>query len=380
MRNFVKYFLTRKDQLMSLNSYKKLLLTAGPAPISLAVQKILSQPMIYHRSDEFVQIFKRLTANLQSLFQTEHEIFILTASGTGGMEAIIANLFSPGDSVLVVENGKFSQRWSQIAEIYSLDVKRVKIPWGKSIAVDEITEAIRTTSSVKAVFLTHCETSTGALTDLETIVPQIRKLTEALIIVDVISSAAVLPLKMDQWQIDVVVTASQKGLGLPPGLTIVALNKHVWRYIEQAELPRYYFDLTRARQALRLDRGSTYTPAIPLILAADFVLQKMRQIGLENIWQQRKQIASNFREKIVTSGLTIFPELPADSLTVIKMDNNRGANHIITLLRDKYRIVVSKGQGRLSDKVIRVGHFVNVENEQLDQFLRALKAILYNSK
>lgn len=332
--------------------------------------------MIYHRGEEFIQSFNRVTKGLKYLFQTENEVIILTASGTGGMEAAISNLFSPGEFAIVVENGKFSERWSEIAEKFGLNVKRVKIPWGKSITIKEISDVIKVTPSLKAIFLTHCETSTGALTDLEKITPEIRKITSALIIVDAISSAGILPLKMDQWGIDVVVTASQKGLGLPPGLAMVALNKRVWRYIEQAELPRYYFDFTRARQALRLDRGSAYTPAIPLILAAEVVLNDMQQIGLENIWQMRKTVATTFREKINNLGLTIFPEIPVDSLTVIKIDTPFPANHVISQLKENYKIIVSRGQGPLSNKVIRIGHFVNVESEHLDHFLKTLKTIL----
>lgn len=363
---------------MGQNNYEKLLLTAGPAPIAPAVQKIMSQSMIYHRGAEFVQIFKQLTDKLNFFFQTKHEIIILTASGTGGMEAVITNLFSPGETVLVVENGKFSERWSQLAETFQLEVKRIKIPWGKSVTFEDIKKNIQDTRSLKAVFLIHCETSTGALTDLATIVPQLRQLSDALIIVDAISSAGVLPLKMDQWGIDVIVTASQKGLGLPPGLAIVALNKRVWQKVEQADLPRYYFDFTRARQALRLNRGSAFTPAIPLVLAADFVLNEMQQVGLENIWKQRKELATDFRNKVITSGLKIFPEQPADALTVIKTDVSGGANQVISLLKDSHQIVVSKGQGPLFDKIIRVGHFVNVEIEHLERFLAGLGDILIN--
>lgn len=364
--------------MMGQNNYKELLLTAGPAPISPAVQKIMSQPMIYHRGAEFVQIFKQLTDKLKYFFQTRHEIIILTASGTGGMEATITNLFSPGETVLVVENGKFAERWSQLAATFQLEVKRIKIPWGKSVAFEDVKKNIQDTPSLKAIFLTHCETSTGALTDLATLAPQVRELSDALIIVDAISSAGVLPLKMDEWGIDVIVTASQKGLGLPPGLAIVALNKRVWRNIEQADLPRYYFDFAQARKALRLDRGSAFTPAIPLVLAADFVLNEMQQVGLENIWKQRKELAANFRNKVIATGLKIFPEQPADSLTVIKTDASGGANQVIALLKDKHQIVVSKGQGPLFDKVIRVGHFVNVEIEHLERFLAGLGDALNN--
>ncbi len=363
---------------MQQNNHKKLLLTAGPAPISATIQRALNQPIVYHRTKEFSNIFESVIEGLKYLFQTEHEVFILTASGTGGMEAIITNLFSPGEPVIVVENGKFSERWSQISESYQLDVNRLVIPWGKSVAVEDIRNGIQKNPSIKAVFLTHCETSTGALTDLETICSQIRDSSSALIIVDAISSAGVLPLKMDQWGIDVIVTASQKGLGLPPGLAIVALNKQVWRVIEQAELPRYYFDFARARQAVRLDRGSAFTPAIPLILAAEISLNEIRQLGLEKIWQARKIVAVDFRGKIIAAGLKIFPEKPADSLTVVKIETPEGANQVISLLKDNHGIVVSKGQGRLANKVIRAGHFVNVETQQLGQLVEALKIILTN--
>ena len=163
---------------------------------------------------------------------------------------------------------------------------------------------------------------------------------------------------------------------MPPGLAIVALNKRVWREVEQADLPRYYFDFARARQALRLNRGSAFTPAIPVILAADFVLNEIQQVGLENIWNQRKELAIDFRNKVIATGLKIFPEQPADSLTVIKTDVPGGANRIITLLDDRYQIVVSKGQGQLFDNVIRVGHLVNVEMKDLERFLEGLKDLL----
>ena len=361
---------------MQPSNHKKLLLTAGPAPISLAVKQSLSQPIVYHRSSDFVQIFNRLTENLKYLFQTEHEVFIFAASGTGGMEATIANLFSPGDSVLVVENGKFSERWSQIAESYRLNVIRLCIPWGKSVTVEQITNFIQNNPSIKAVFLTHCETSTGALTDLELICSRIRQLTPVLIIVDAISSAGILPLKMDKWGIDVIVSASQKGLGLPPGLSIVALNRQVWRIVEQSELPRYYFDFTRARQSLRLDRGSAYTPAIPLIIAADISLNEICKTGLEKTWRERKTVATYFREKVTERGLSIFPDIPADSLTVIEIKKPGVANKVISLLKEKQQIIVSKGQGKLADKVIRVGHFINVETRHLDRFLKKLTKIL----
>jgi aspartate aminotransferase-like enzyme len=357
------------------NFNQKLLLTAGPVPVSKAVQDILHQPMIYHRSKEFVEIFNRVTEGLKYFFQTKHDVVILTASGTGGMEAVVTNLFSPGDQVLIVENGKFSERWSQIAERFHLKLNRITIDWGKSVSIQDISNAIKQAPGIKGIFLTHSETSTGALTDIETIVPQVRKLTSALVIVDAVSSAGVLPLKMDRWGIDVAVTASQKGLGLPPGLTMIAINDRAWQFTEQADLPRYYLDFTRARQALRLNHGSAYTPAIPLIRAADIVLEDIQKTGIETIWQQRKQIASTFRDELHQLGFSIFPEIPADSLTVIEIDDPFEPQELIHKLRDQFGIIVSRGQGKLLTKVLRIGHLVNVGETELNQFLHAFKSI-----
>jgi aspartate aminotransferase-like enzyme len=203
-------------------------------------------------------------------------------------------------------------------------------------------------------------------------------LTPALVIVDAVSSAGVLPLKMDQWGIDVAVTASQKGLGLPPGLALIALNDRAWQATEQADLPRYYLDFTRARQALRLNHGSAYSPAIPLVRAADVMLKNIQQTGLENIWQVRKQIALAFRDELQALGAAVFPEHPVDSLTAIEINEPLAAQDIRTKLRDQFGIIVSGGQGKLQNQVIRIGHLVNVGAIELNQFLHAFKLIINN--
>ncbi len=357
-------------------SQSSLLLTAGPVPISRAVLQVLRQPMVYHRGRAFIELFQRVSVGLKYLFQTKYDVLLLTASGTGGMEAVVTNLFSPGDAVLVVENGKFSERWSLIAETFKLRVIRLPIPWGQSVLPEQLLAALRAEPALKAVFLTHCETSTGALTDVEHLAPLIRQHTDALVIVDAITSAGVLPLKMDQWQIDVAVTASQKGLGLPPGLAMVALNHRAWRQVEQADLPRYYFDLTLARQSLRLERGSPFTPAIPLIVAADVVLQQLQATGLEAIWQARKKLATRFRAQINRLGFSIFPDQPADSLTVIAIPAALPAEVIVSQLREEFGIIVSQGQGQLAGKVLRIGHFVNIHQKDLDRFVTAFNTII----
>ena len=357
-----------------MNDY--LLLTAGPVPISNNIKQILSQPFYYHRTDQFVRIYEEVTEGLQYLFRTKNDVLILTSSGTGGMEAAVTNFFSPEDQVLVVENGKFSERWSEIAAHYGVTVHRLSLEWGKSVTVEEITQKINEISLLKGVFFTHCETSTGALTDLETIVPIIRKKTNALIVVDAISSAGVLPLKMDDWGIDVLVSASQKGLGLPPGLAFVAVNNRAWVHSEQSDIPKYYLDLVRARQAWRLKRGAAFTPAIPLISAANLVLKNIKETGIESIWRTRKAIAEYFRAKIQELGLPVFPEIPADSLTVINCESLGNARDIASRLYNEFNIIVSRGQGQLAKKVIRVGHITNIGKKELDLFLKAMQIII----
>jgi len=355
-----------------------LLLTAGPTPISYNIRKALNQSISFHRSTQFIQRYKNLTDGLKYLFQTNNDVLIQTTSGTGGLEAVISNLFSAGDNILVVENGKFSERWALIAERFKLIVNRLKVPWGKSVTVDQLAKKLQNAPRLKAVFLTHCETSTGALTNLETIVPQIRNISSALTIVDAISSAAIIPLKVDDWGIDVAVTASQKGLGLPPGLAMVSLSKKAWEYAERSNLPKFYLDFFKAQQALVSGKGAAFTPAIPLILAADLALQEIRHQGLQNIWEQRRLIAENFRKKIIDTGLKVYPTVPADSLTVFKIDHLKQANFIPAYLQEKYNIVVSKGQGELANKVIRIGHMVNISETDLDRFLEAFQETINN--
>ncbi|NOZ61161.1 MAG: alanine--glyoxylate aminotransferase family protein [Calditrichaeota bacterium] len=353
-----------------------LLLTAGPVAVAEEIRNIFSQPMVYHRSADFVDIFNQVTEGLKYLFQTENDTIILTSSGTGAMEAGVTNFFSPNDRVLIASNGKFSERWKEICLKYRLEIAEISLPWGKSVNRDQLLQAIKAQSDLKGIFLTHCETSTGAVTDLSKIVPEIRPHTDALIIVDAISSIPALPFQMDSWGIDVAITASQKGLGLPPGMAFVAVSPRAWVAAELAELPRYYFDLIKYRQAHRLKIGSAFTPSALHVLAAKFALDKIAAQTLPAIWREREAIATFFRGELAKRNISIFPEYPSNSLTALDFQNIAPANEIIRELHDKRRIIVSRGQGKLQNKIIRVGHLVNVGKNELKKLLDALDAIL----
>lgn len=352
------------------------LFTAGPVHVPQRIQKELGKPILYHRDPEFLAIFHEVVTGIQYLLQTKNEILIFTASGTGGMEAVIVNLFSKGDRVLIIEQGKFSARWVELCICFGLFVEKIELSWQESVTVDHIKNVLKNSSNIKAVLLTHCETSTGALNDVESIAKAIHKDSKALIVVDAISTAGVIPFKMDKWGIDVVITSSNKGLMNPPGLVFIALNSRTWKFIEQSDLPKYYFSFLKAKNSYITGLGSPFTPAISLIYGVHQGISDIKQKGLEDLWNHHHNIAHAFRTAIRTMGLEILPNQPSDSLTVIKIPPPLEANRISTLLKEKFNLVISKGQGNLNNRVIRIGHLGEVKSEDLVEVISALETIL----
>ena len=352
------------------------LLTAGPVQISENILKEISQPIIYHRDPEFIAILKTVVSGIQYVLETKNDILIFTASGTGGMEAVVVNLFSAGDSVLIIEQGKFSARWAEICTCYGLEAAKIELPWGESIDPEKIKQALRHNSEIKAVALTHCETSTGALNDVKAVAQAIHDNSDALIIVDVISTVGVIPFKMDEWKIDVAIASSNKGLLNPPGLAFIALNSRAWEINQHSKLPKYYFSFQKTIDAFKSGIGSPFTPAISLIRGVHLAVEEIKQKRLENIWEQHHKLADAFRTAIHAMGLEILPARPSDSLTVIKIPDGLPANEIIAQLKNDYQIIVSKGQGQLKNRVIRIGHLGELKPEDLAGVITALETIL----
>jgi len=221
----------------------------------------MAAPIIHHRHPEFTEIVGRMSRNLQYLFQTESDVLTLTSSGTGAMEATVSNLHSAGDEALFVNGGKFGERWGELLDAYGVKPIELKVEWGESVTPDHIVEAVRKNPAIKAVYLTQSETSTGAATDVKTIAGEVRKHSAAMIVVDGITAVGAMELRMDSWGLDVVVTGSQKGLMVPPGLAFIAVGPRAWKVIKQSRAPRYYFDLLRARKSLQ-SHDTPWTPAI----------------------------------------------------------------------------------------------------------------------
>jgi aspartate aminotransferase-like enzyme len=334
---------------------KKRLFTPGPTPVPEHVMLDMAQPMIHHRHPEFIELFQRVNDNLKYLFQTSQDVFSLASSGTGAMEAAVCNLLSPGDSVLYVNAGKFGERWGEICRAYGVHAEEIKIEWGKSVTPSDISRALKSHSDCTAVFLTHSETSTGVVHNIQEIAKIVRDNSNALVVVDGITSVGAIELRMDEWGLDAVMTGSQKGLMIPPGLAFIAFSERAWRFIERSTLPKYYFDMKFARKALQ-NSETPWTPAVSLLVGLNSALRMLRQEGIESIWRRHAAIAEAVRTGCKALGLRLLAVCPSNALTAVYFPDGIDAKKFSNTLKQKYGITAAGGQGSLKGKIFRISH------------------------
>jgi aspartate aminotransferase-like enzyme len=350
---------------------KQRLFTPGPTPVPEEVLSALSRPIIHHRQADFKEIFRRASADLKYLFQTKEDVITLAASGTGAMEAAVVNLLSSGDSAIYVDGGKFGERWGHILKQYSVMPIPIKVEWGSVLEAETVRETLLQHPKAKAVFLTHSETSTGTAIDLKRISETVNDSSKALIVVDGISSVGALEVHMDAWGIDVLLTGSQKGLMLPPGLSFVAFSQRAREVARTSSLPKFYFDLDRAWKTVK-DVQTPWTPAISLIVGLDVALQMIRQEGLQNVWIRHDRLARAVREGCAALGLEIFSKSPSNSVTAVRMPEGIDGEALRTQLRKKHGIVVAGGQDHLKGKVIRIAHLGYFDDQDITAVVAAL--------
>ncbi len=351
------------------------LFTPGPTPVPERVTLRMAEPMVHHRAPHFTQIFREVIQGLKYLFQTHGDVLTFTTSGTGGMEAAVANLLSSSNRVITVEGGKFGRRWTEICRSYGVQVQVIEIPWDQAIDPDQIRTQLRATPQVAAVFLTHSETSTGVATGLEEVARIIRENSDALVVADGISAVGALPLKFDDWGIDLVVTASQKGLMIPPGLAFVALSPKAWVKVRQSDLPKYYLSFLKAKEAL--EQGTTpFTPAITLFQGLQQSLKMIQEEGIEKLWRRHQLLAKATREGIKALGLEVFAKTPSDSLTAVVIPEGVDGGELMRVLREKYRVTVAGGQGQLKGKIFRIAHLGYYDQLDMVSVISALELTL----
>lgn len=352
-----------------------LVMIPGPTNLPPEVREALAKPQIGHRTPEFAALIADCTAGMQEVFQTANDLLILTASGTGGMEAAVVNFLSPGDPVLVVSVGHFGERLGKIAEIFGASVTYVKSEWGQPADVDAVRVALAR-GNYKALLFTQNETSTGITNPVAELAETARS-AGVLTIVDAISGMGGVPVYTDEWGLDVVVAGSQKALMLPPGLAFVSVSERAWEAAQKATMPRFYFDLGKARDSLQ--NGQTpYTPNTSLFMALQASLKLIRAEGIHNVWGRHAECARMIREGITRLGLKPFGNWQYASNVVTAFYPPAGVDPktIQTYMREKHNVLITGAQGRYRGQFLRIGHLGTINRDQCARVLSALEDAL----
>lgn len=334
---------------------KTYLMTPGPTPVPPKALLAMAEPIIHHRTPEFMEIFKDVCDLLKYVYQTQNDVLVFTSSGTGAMEAAVANLLSPGDKAICVQGGKFGERWTELCKVYGVTPVIIDVEWGKAVDPKIIEGELKKDAGIQAVFTTLCETSTAVLTDIKTIAG-LTKNHNAVLAVDAISGLGAEEIKTDEWGIDCVVSGSQKGLMIPPGLAFVSLSKKAWEKVEKSKSPKYYFSFKKSRKALE-SADTPFTPAISLVIALRETLRMMKKEGLDVIFARHRILALATREAMEAMGLKLFaPTAPSNGVTAVKVPEGVDGEKLVKHMRDKYGVGIAGGQAELKGKVFRIAH------------------------
>ncbi len=340
---------------------KTYLLAPGPTPVPETVSLEMAAPMVHHRTPQFSKIFAEAAEDAKYLFQTKQDVIILASTGTGGMESCITNLFSPGDKVLVVNGGKFGERWGKISESYGLEPVWINVDWGQAVDANKVKTILDKDKGIRAILVQASETSTTVCHPIEALSKLTRDRDDILLVVDGITGTGVFPLPMDEWGIDAMITGSQKALELPPGLALVALSEKAWKFADQSKCPHFYFDLKKERKNLA-NQTSAYTPAVSLVIGLRAVLKSFKEEGLENVHKRHNRLARATRAGAKALGLKmVAPDAPADSATGVFLPDGIDGGKLVKSLRDDFGVTLAGGQDQWKGKVIRIAHLGYVD-------------------
>jgi aspartate aminotransferase-like enzyme len=336
-------------------SSKRYLITPGPTPIPPEVAAAAAAPMQHHRSPEFRALLLETLGRLQQVFATENDVVLFTGSGTAAMESAVANMLSPGDRVVVATAGNFGDRWVKLIRSYGLEPVVVEQPWGERLDPARI-GAAASEEGTKAVFVTHSETSTGVVHDVEAIAAAVAP-SGAVLVVDAVSSLGGVELATDAWGVDVVVSGSQKALMSPPGLAFASVSEKAWKLAERSQLPRYYLDWRRAVDS-QVKGDTAFTPAVSIVVALRTALDLILTQGLADVWEHNRRLARATRAGVKGLGLDLYsPDDDSSAMvTALLMPEGVDGQECYTVLRDRHGIVLAGGHGPLRGRIMRIGH------------------------
>ena len=354
------------------------LMIPGPTPVPENVLSCMSKHPIGHRSGDFQDIVAKTTEQLKWLHQTTADVLTITGSGTAAMEAGIINTLSKGDQVICGNNGKFGERWVKVAKAYGLDVKVVKADWGQPLDPNQFKVILEedTDKKIKAVILTHSETSTGVINDLKAINNEVKNHSKAITIADCVTSLGACNIPMDEWGIDVIASGSQKGYMIPPGLSFVAMSKRAWEANNQSNLPKFYLDLKQYLKTVNKN-SNPFTPAINLYFALEASLTMMQTEGLENIFTRHARHQKATQEGIKAMGLKLFTKegYGSPAITAVQPEDI-DAESIRKLIKNNFDILLAGGQDHLKGKIFRIGHLGFVNDRDIISVISALESTL----
>jgi aspartate aminotransferase-like enzyme len=348
----------------------------GPTPLPERVARAMNRPLIDHRGPEFAAILAEVTAGAKRVFKTKSDLLLLTSSGTGGLESAVANLVSPGDEVVVALCGNFGERFAALAAAYGADVVRLEFEWGQPVEADDLARVLANHPKAKVVLLTHNETSTGLTNPL----PQLARVGRdagRIVVVDGVSSISSIAIETDAWGIDVAVSGSQKGWMAPPGIALVSVSDRAWEQQARARSPRFYFDWKEAKSWA--DKGMTpFTPAIPVAFALQEGLHMLEEEGLDNVYERHARLARATQAGLKALGFELYAREGFRSNTVTSALPPAGldVNALRKLLNDKYGVVIAGGQGKMTGKMVRVGHLGAIAEGDVVQVLWAIEQAL----
>ncbi len=355
---------------------KRYLLAPGPTPVPSEVLLAMSAPIIHHRSPDFLPVLDAAKKGLQWLYQTKNDVLILCSSGTGGMVGSVNNFFSQGDKVIVINGGKFGERWTKICQSYGLKVDEIMVEWGYAIKPEIVEKKLKKDKDIKGVFVQASETSTGVYHEIKALASIVKKYEDTLLIVDAISALVAHDLRTDEWEIDIMVGGSQKGLMLPPGLAFVSVSEKAWKKAETSKLPRFYFNFKKERENLAKNQ-TNFTSPVTLIIGLNESLKMLQKEGLVNVFKRHERLAHATRKAVQALGLELYSkDSPSNAVTAIMTPPGIDGQAVYKNLREKYGITAAGGQDRARGKIFRIAHLGYVDRFDVITAIAGIEMVL----
>lgn len=355
---------------------KTRLLTPGPTPLYPPALHAMMASDLHHRTEDFRNVYKAAITDLKEVMGTSYDVVPLVASGSGAMEASVSNLFSHGEKVIVCVAGKFGERWQSITKAFGLNAVVLQKEYGDVVKPEEVEAALKANPDARGVFIQASETSTGAKHDIEAMGKIIAQ-TEAIFVVDAITGLGTMPLKIEEWGLDIVIGGSQKAFMIPPGLAFLSISPKAWKHNETSKLPRFYFNLKKEAQNAAMGESS-WTPNTSLILALGAALKYIKSIGMDKLIDNAQLLAKATRAAAVALGLELFsPGSPGSSVTAIKAPAGMDSGKIVKGFKERFGMIIANGQGTMKGQIFRVAHLGYFDFADLFAVIGALEVILY---